>query len=232
MARLSPILRSDDFSETELGALRLDGSVYPLGDSYCMIDEVSDVHLRATSLSPILPPRLIAARFSAAWIWGAIPMAPPRPQVCAAAHARRRPPTMARVSVHESVIDARDIVSVAGVGVTSPLRTAIDIARFCVGFGAAEAQCAAMLMHLGGFAAAQCIDDMDRRRNLPGKLRAATRLRTAERLLSSGWGKNLSGADAIHVVDSVDPTYGIEHTIQVSSVTHLENEPAESKSVA
>ncbi len=233
MARLSPILRTDDFPSTELSALRLDGVVYPLGDSYCVIDEVSDVRLRATSLVPVLSTRLIAARLSAAWVWGAIASAPARPQVCVAAHARRRPAATARVTVHEAVLTAADVVTVAGIGITTPRRTAIDIARFSLRFGTPEATCGALLMRLAGFSAAECIDEMERNRNLPNKIRAARRLRSAEQLLLGDLREEeLSGADAIHVVDRVNPPYGIEHTVEVSGVAHLEDEPAERKAVA
>ena len=53
---------------------------------------------------------------------------------------------------------------------TTPLRTVVDLARFGTSF---DEQLVLRLLAFGGITVADCLDAMDRRRNLPGKRRVA-----------------------------------------------------------
>lgn len=74
------------------------------------------------------------------------------------------------------VIDNSDTTTRGGLRVTTPLRTAIDIARFQVVFDAADAELLGTLALVGGFSLADALGNLDRRRHLPGKVRASARL--------------------------------------------------------
>jgi hypothetical protein len=128
--RLSSVLSSRDLPGAELAALILDGEVYRVDDCVVAIDQSSGPAIRATALGLELPPRLIAEQHSAAWIWGVIDVPPARHEVCADSTARTRPSADARLNVREVVILHEDIVVLAGIPVTTPMRTAIDLARF------------------------------------------------------------------------------------------------------
>ena len=80
------------------------------------------------------------------------------------------------MTVREVVLDPEDVQLVGSLHVTSPLRTAVDLARFSSRFGESEAHTLRTLMHLGGFGVQQCIDQLNRRRNLHNKRLAAERL--------------------------------------------------------
>ena len=122
-----------------------------------------------------LPARVIAEQHSAAWIWGAAPP-PSRHEVCVAIGARARIADPRSTAVREVVIAAADIVEIAGHAVTAPLRTAVDLARFSAHFGRVERRAIVWLMLHHGFDLQRCHDELDARRNLPGKRIAHERL--------------------------------------------------------
>ncbi|KQO64850.1 hypothetical protein [Curtobacterium sp. Leaf261] len=87
---------------------------------------------------------LVAERLSAAWIWGATSRPPVLHTACAPAGARRRGP-FSGVVVRETRLGPDDVIVLGdrdgadhGVGVTSPVRTALDLLRDRSGFGAVE----------------------------------------------------------------------------------------------
>jgi hypothetical protein len=179
-SRLAPILSRSEFSGPELDALRLDGEVYRLDDCAVPVDEIPGPLLRASVLASELPPRLIVEQHSAAWVWGALTDPPFQHEVCADITARTRPAVGAHLSVREVVIQRDDLVVFSGVSVTSPLRTAIDLARFVIEWSQSESRIASELMRVGGFGAADCAEVMNRRRNLPNKRMALARLSAAQ----------------------------------------------------
>jgi hypothetical protein len=177
---LLPILSRFEFSRPELDALRLDGEVFRLDECAIPIDEVAGPHLRAAVLAIELPVRLIAERHSAAWVWGAQLFPPARHEVCADTSARTRPPAAAHLDVREVVLLREDVTTLAGVSLTTPLRTAIDLCRFVTEWSEIESATISGLMRIGRFDAADCIRVMDRRRNLPKKKQARLRLALAD----------------------------------------------------
>jgi hypothetical protein len=174
--RLRSVLSSHDLPSAELAALVLDGEVYRVDECVAAIDQSSGPAIRAGALALELPPRLIAEQHSAAWIWGVIDTPPARHEVCADSRARTRPPAVARLNVREVVILHEDIAILAGIPVTTPMRTAIDLARFVTGWNDEESRIVRELLRLAGCTVLDCARVMNRRRNLPGKKIALERL--------------------------------------------------------
>ena len=127
---LPSILTTDDFPETELQALALDGDVYRLDRAFCSIAEFDEPWRRATALSDLLAVDLragqgAAAGRTAAWVWGALGVAPTPHEVYAS-----RPVLSGRgVDVRHIAVPEVDVVDFGPVRVTSPARTALDLAR-------------------------------------------------------------------------------------------------------
>jgi len=178
MARLAPVLHSGDLPLAELCAARLDGELVAVDDAFVSIDTAIIASVRAAAAARDWSPRLIAEQGTAAWIWGAAPLPPPRHQLCASLDRRARPPAPARCVLREVVIDDDEILLAAGVAVTAPLRTLVDIARFSPSFGESEQRTVRELADLAGATLAECRSALDRRRNLPSKRLAWARIRT------------------------------------------------------
>jgi hypothetical protein len=174
--RPGPVLSRSEFPAPELAALVLDGEVYKVDDCVAPLDEVSGPPLRAAALGAELPPRLIAEQHSAAWVWGAQPFPPERHEVCADITARTRPALGALLAVREVVLLHEDTAVLSGLAVTTPMRTAIDLARFVPEWNDAESVILGALLDLGGFDVLDCARAMNRRRNLPNKRLALERL--------------------------------------------------------
>src|SRR6187402_1771121 len=174
MPTLPAVLDAHDLPATELAAMRLDGEVYPLAGAYCPIDQIETAAHRARAVRGRRSVRLIAELRTAAWVWGALPRPPEPVEFCVdlAARARLRPSP--HTLVRELVLDPEDVVDLDGCGVTSPLRTAVDLARFAETF---EPDVVVALAAIGRFGGEDCLAVLDRRRNLPAKNRAKARLR-------------------------------------------------------
>jgi hypothetical protein len=174
--RLPPVLSSADLPLAELLAARLDGDLFRLGDAFAPADELDTPRHRARAVHAGFSARVIAEQRSAAWIWGALDGSPVVHDLCVAMEARVRLVGASWVNVREVVIEPQEIATLDGLQVTTPLRTAIDLARFSEAFGAPERDTVARLMRDHAFTVKDCLDDMARRRNLPNKRLAAQRL--------------------------------------------------------
>lgn len=177
--RLPPVLSRLDLPEAELCAAQLDGQLYRVDECFSPIDEVERCTNRAAALAAILPARLIAEQRTAAWLLGVLERAPAVHQVCVSAHARARPAAARRLSVREVEIDDSEILRIGGTALTTPQRTAIDLARACTDFGIAERGIVAGLLRLGGLGFDDCRTAIEARRHLPQKSRALARIRSA-----------------------------------------------------
>jgi len=175
--RLPPVLSALDLPVAELAAARLDGELFRIDDAFAPVDEIEQPSHRAQALRAALPDRLIAEQRSAAWIWGALPAPPAHHELCVTAGVRTRSPGITWMRVREVVIESSEIATIGDQQVTTPLRTVVDLARFSTVFGEAEELMSRWLMRHHGFGAADCIDGMDRRRNLSNKRQAIARLR-------------------------------------------------------
>jgi hypothetical protein len=174
--RLGTVLSLSDFPAPELTALILDGEAFRVDQCVTPVDTVPGPVLRAAALVAELPPKLIAEQHTAAWVWGVVADPPPRHEVCADITARIRPTLDARLSVREVVVLHEDVSVVAGLTVTTPMRTAIDLTRFVVDWSDEEARIVRDLLVLGECGILDCARVMNRKRNLPNKRIALARL--------------------------------------------------------
>ena len=185
MSRLPAVLFHSDLPEAELHAAKLDGELYPVDRCFSPVDEIDWLWNRARALSLTVPSRLIAEQRTAAWIYGALSRAPRQHQFCADISARVRPPALVAITVREVVIDASELLQVAGLLVTTPLRTVVDLARSSVNFTSDDLRAVRDLMRIGRFGIEECRSVLDRRRNLPHKRLALERIDEAVRLVST-----------------------------------------------
>jgi hypothetical protein len=244
MTRLSPVLSARDLPMAELHALRLDGQLTALDECFLPVDQPAGLAERARSLAQFCDGRLIVEQHSAAWVWGALPQPPARHELCASIGARSRSVHPRRLLVREVIIDEADWLEVAGVRVTTPLRTAVDLARFAVRFDLIVVE---QLLAQAGLSVQDCIDELNARRNLPQKKIALARLsrsagsaaapHTPNRILGERLRRNascefLTGIHPIDVVDGVNAAHGAEHAVQVRGVTHLEDVAAQGETLA
>jgi hypothetical protein len=175
MAPLSPLLDDRSLPDAELQAMRLDGQLYRLGDAWLPSDAVETPAVRAAAVLSGRSRRLVAELRTAAWVWGAVPAMPRPLELCADVRARARVRPGAEAVVRELVLDDGDVVRLDGLGVTSPLRTAVDLARARDD----DAKVVRRLAAIGGFALDDAIRLVTGRRALPGKREAITRLTVA-----------------------------------------------------
>ena len=175
--RLPPVLSPDDLPAAELYAARLDGDVFGLGDCFAPVDEVEQPSHRAAATHAGLSDRLIAEQLSAAWVWGALDVAPRHRQFCVATGARVSHSPARWMTLREVVIDSDEIVDLLGNAVTSPLRTVVDLVRFSEAFGSVESRAVQRLVLGSHVSLAEASESIERRRNLPNKRRALARLR-------------------------------------------------------
>ncbi len=177
VSTLASVLSPGDLTWAELQAARLDGDVYELADAYCLIGELESPRHRALAVLGDRSRRFIAELGTAAWIWGAAE-APARPAFAVTPEARTRLAPDRRMSVREIVYADGDVAHLGSARVTTPLRTAIDLARMPA-FDAAAADAVRRLAGLAGFDLADCRADLARRAGIPAKRRAAERLARA-----------------------------------------------------
>ncbi|MDM4763243.1 type IV toxin-antitoxin system AbiEi family antitoxin [Galbitalea sp. SE-J8] len=172
-----PVLTTADLPLAELGASVLDGELFRFDAVFAPIDEFDRPAVRAASIVRVASPRHIAERHSAAWVLGALDDPPRRHELCASVAARTSS-AMPGVRVREVVIDEDDLVRVAGLGVTTPVRTVVDLARTAAGFEAADRATCRRLLALGDADAEACRELIERRRNLPNKRQTWDRIRS------------------------------------------------------
>lgn len=202
----------DTLPSVELSAARLDGELYCIADAFCPVDLPETPRIRAQAVMHSRSLRLIAERDTAAWIWGATVAEPAVHQFCASSTARSKSSVSSGPGVREVVIHAQEMRVLGGRQVTSPLRTACDIVRSSPTFDTETQDVVLILLAQEGHTVADCSTLLEERKNLPGKKKALHRLAL------------LTSAHSIDIVDRVDSTNSVEHSIQVGRVSHLENE--------
>lgn len=197
MSKLVSILTTDDLPLTELHALRLDGELFAVDEAFSPIDQPESIEQRARALAALCSERLIVEQRSAAWVWGASDSPPPRVELCASIGARARISDSGRIALREVVIAADEVVTIAGVQVTTPLRTAVDLLRFQPSFDSALVL---RVLEVGEMTSADCVQYLASRHNLPRKKLALARA------------AQLAG-DPIHVVDGVNAPHSAQHAV-------------------
>ena len=121
------------FTSAELQAMRLEGLVrLVIGDSYLRSDFTEDPATRSRAAAHSVPqsirPRVALGRTCAAWVYGCT--RPPALISLVTDHRRRTTalPPFAPAVMHQVALGPFDVNLVGGVSVTTPLRTALDIA--------------------------------------------------------------------------------------------------------
>lgn len=122
------------FSAVELRAMEMDGLLRRVyGETYVRWDISPDPVCRALAAAACLPPkqrpRIMLGRLTAAWVYGC---APPPARLALLVDHGRRTTALAPFSpavLHEVRLGPADGMDIAGVRVSTPLRTASDLAR-------------------------------------------------------------------------------------------------------
>lgn len=123
------LLPGDGLSTAELLAARLDGDVVEVGEAFMPADAVETVELRAASLRPLVPRGLAVTHESAAWVHGALSEPPARHSVQRCGPQRGNHVIDNRVRYRDVRVPQRDILTVAGLAVTTRARTLGDLVR-------------------------------------------------------------------------------------------------------
>jgi len=175
-AELPAVLSSQDLPLPELCAARLDGELFGLCDGFVVIDQPDHRNQRAAAVLIGQPERVIAEQRTAAWIWGAIEEPPWPHELCVGSSARVRSSGSGWTNVREVVIEQSEIAIVAGLQVTTPLRTIVDLTRFATPFGESEVRIVKAMIASSNMQLSDCKNALSERRNLPNKRRALERL--------------------------------------------------------
>jgi hypothetical protein len=132
---LGSLLTDRDLPAAELCCASLDGELVPVGEGWSPVDLPVGEAVRAQAAALLVPPRLIAERMTAAWIFGMAPE-PTRHHFCVDARSRAHVPPSSRIQLREVRCTTDDTVVLGGLRVTTPMRTVVDLARH----GAVEEQ--------------------------------------------------------------------------------------------
>ncbi|WP_024475685.1 hypothetical protein [Arthrobacter sp. CAL618] len=174
----------DIFSSVELQAMRIDGLLRRVcGNSYARADHHLDPASRAQSAILCVPASLRAkvalARQSAAWVYGCAPL--PETVNLVTDHRRRTTalPPFSEALMHQVALGPCDVRVVGGVGVTAPLRTALDVAVH-----GHDDWAVPTLVRLAAHPDLRCdlvlvVRALEATRRVPGKNRALARLQSA-----------------------------------------------------
>lgn len=122
------------FSLPELHAMKLDGVLAQVyGEAFRPVDVPESVSLRAAALAQHIPANLLrraaAAQLSAAWVYGCAP--PPRPIALLLPPGGKSAqlPLLSGCTLGQVLLAESDVSELAGLQLTVPLRTALDVAR-------------------------------------------------------------------------------------------------------
>ena len=207
-----------EFSPAERWALVRDGHAVVVEGIICILDTVPGPRLRLDALLSgdhlgVAHEEAVAIEQSALWVLGAISV-PPRQLCIAGLDGVRLYVGKAGTHVRELNIPRTDCLTFGNRLVTTPERTAADIARYSSDDNRAFADLTALAQRTG-YRSRYALAIVGRTVHLPFAKRARKRLGAAL-------------AHTIGVVDAVDATDGIEESIKVTGVAHFKNKPIES----
>ena len=174
MTRLASVLTESDLPLGELWAACLDGELVPLSSTAFLLADLPETPIeRALAIRPVLGSRMLIERDSAAWVYGARDRAP-RLHTVAMRHTERMSGSRHAASVREVVLRPGDTTTVAGIEITTRLKTAVDIARSAEFSAHRDDVVLARLLEHTDLVA--CRDYLSGARNLPGKSVAMRRI--------------------------------------------------------
>jgi hypothetical protein len=192
-----------ELSPTEQSAMVLDGDLWRLGFTIVEPDSPDDALNRLRVASFGCPLNVAVVRLSAAWVWHALDFLPPRVSVSSIDRTRLVQQSHGRYETCDLRFFEGDLVHGGSSFVTSPARTATDIARYENSLSDDEITVILgrlLRVHERGFGMASVIiERVEKSKNLPYKARCVARLTEA-----------LTFAHAINVVDRVDSPYGAQ----------------------
>jgi len=175
--RLPPVLDERELPRPVLRAAVLDGELWPIGDGYCLADVPVDAAIRARSLRSVGAEGRVIADRTAAWVWGVVPeLSLPRstvlPRTPVAPHSTGAVEPGIRCRIAR--LRVGDVARPGGIAVTSPARTAIDLACRAVDEVADEILIG--LIELAGTSARALRADLAGRSRLRGRRLGLARL--------------------------------------------------------
>ena len=119
-------------------AARLHGALVPCGPGFRGVGWPETPTVRASALAEFLVDDRIATHLTAAWVWGAA-RSPGRPlRVSTKARRRVTLPATEQLRVAEARLAPEDSCRLGDFGVTTPLRTMLDLLHDPEDFGPAE----------------------------------------------------------------------------------------------
>lgn len=209
------------FAGPELQSLAADGLLARLHQNGYTLPEVpASPQLRARAAAGAVPPsvrqRVVAGRMTAAWIYGC---AAEPDRLALLVDAKRRVSSLRSTrgcTLHEVKLGPFDVVSLGGLMVSSPLRTALDLALHVDAVRAIPALAALLARPQQDVRLRLLVLAIEATPRVPHKRAALEKLGSLAPALVSG--------GAVDVEDSVDPADGTQDVAQVLGVTHLEGE--------
>ncbi|WP_156891285.1 hypothetical protein [Agromyces subbeticus] len=129
MAKLPPVLSTDDLALAELCAARIDGELVVIDEAWAPVDEPDLPSLRASAIGLRAPRTLVIERFSAAWVHDAIPAPPHVAQFCVSRTSRVAVISAPRLVIREVSISDADIIDFRHARCTTVARTGFDLLR-------------------------------------------------------------------------------------------------------
>ena len=209
------------FGLPELQSLAADGVLTRLhNNGFTLPDVPHSAQLRARAVAGSVPPqvrqRVVAGRMTAAWIHGC---AAEPDRLALLVDAKRRVSGLRNTrgcTLHEVRLGPMDVVSLGGLMVSSPLRTALDIALHVEAGLALPALDNLLSRPQQDVRLRLLVLAIEATPRVPHKLAALEKLaRLAPPFVPGG---------AVNVEDPIDPAHGAENVAEVLGVAHLECE--------
>ena len=175
------LVTPDDLSIGDLLAAFHHGELRRLGECFIPADLPSNAQLRAESIGFGVEGFAVLDRVTAAWVHGALDELPEVHTLAVRHGERASAPRHTVIDVREAVFVPADVITIGRVRVTTPLRTAVDVARL---FPDIERAVLGRLLKQVDAGINECIALLDRGKNLPGK--RAARERLVQALTESG----------------------------------------------
>ena len=210
------------FTWPELQSMAGDGVLSQFHQhGYTLPDVAASPQMRARAAANAVPAairqRVVAGRMTAAWIYGC---AGEPDRLALLVDAKRRISSLRNTrgcSLHEVRLGPCDVVSLGGLMVSSPLRTALDIALHVDAQRALPALEALLSRPENDVRLRLLVLAIESTPRVPHKKSALEKLaRLAPSLVPGG---------PVHVEHAVDPPDGAQDMAQVLGVAHLESEP-------
>ncbi|WP_427116974.1 hypothetical protein [Pseudarthrobacter scleromae] len=207
------------FAMPELQALAADGLLDRLHHrGYTLPGIAASPQLRARAAAGAVPPsvrqRVVAGRMTAAWIYGC---AAEPDRLALLVDAKRRVSSLRNTrgcTLHEVKLGPFDVVSLGGLMVSSPLRTALDIALHVDAGRAIPALEGLLARPQKDVRLRLLVLAIEATPRVPHKRAALEKLAALAPALVAG--------GPVHVEHAVDPADSAEDVAQVLGVTHFE----------